>query len=190
MRWLHQLQMRILMLFNRAGAGGHLEDELSFHLERQIAGERRRRHDPRRSALLRPAHLWQSSTPSRTDAINLVMVVLRIHNSRYAHRMPHTVPRPWLRTHRHLRDGTWPWRKCRSLHRRPWRASQAATLCAIPTASSCSTRASTAPPLEHNMRPSIRQLLRLAEVRDRRRADGDGLTVPELQRFCRRRQTP
>ena len=36
MRWLHQLQMRILMLFGRAGAGGHLEDEFSFHLERQI----------------------------------------------------------------------------------------------------------------------------------------------------------
>ncbi|WP_348263448.1 ABC transporter permease [Telmatobacter sp. DSM 110680] len=36
MRWLHQLQMRFLMLFGRAGAGSHLEDELSFHLERQI----------------------------------------------------------------------------------------------------------------------------------------------------------
>jgi predicted permease len=37
MRWLQQLRMRILMLFGRAGAGSHLDDELSFHLERQIA---------------------------------------------------------------------------------------------------------------------------------------------------------
>jgi len=37
MRWLHQLRMRILMMLGRAGAGTHLDDELSFHLERQIA---------------------------------------------------------------------------------------------------------------------------------------------------------
>ena len=36
MRWFQQLRMRILMLFGRAGAASHLDDELSFHLERQI----------------------------------------------------------------------------------------------------------------------------------------------------------
>ena len=37
MRWLTQLRMRILMLFGRNSAATHLDDELSFHLERQIA---------------------------------------------------------------------------------------------------------------------------------------------------------
>jgi predicted permease len=37
MRWLNQLRMRILMLFHRRGAAIGLDDELSFHLDRQIA---------------------------------------------------------------------------------------------------------------------------------------------------------
>jgi len=37
MRWFEQLRMRILMLFDRARAGTRLDDELAYHLERQIA---------------------------------------------------------------------------------------------------------------------------------------------------------
>jgi putative ABC transport system permease protein len=37
MRWLEQLRMRILMLLGRRRAAGQLDDELSFHLDRQIA---------------------------------------------------------------------------------------------------------------------------------------------------------
>jgi len=37
MRWLDKLQMRIAMLFRRDQAGSRLDDELSFHLEQQIA---------------------------------------------------------------------------------------------------------------------------------------------------------
>jgi len=37
MRWLAQLRMRVQMLFLRGKAGARLDDELQFHLERQIA---------------------------------------------------------------------------------------------------------------------------------------------------------
>jgi hypothetical protein len=37
MRWLDQVRMRILMLFRRNRAVTHLDDELQFHLDRQIA---------------------------------------------------------------------------------------------------------------------------------------------------------
>jgi putative ABC transport system permease protein len=37
MRWLEQLRMRIQMLFHRGNAGAHLDDELRFHIEQQIA---------------------------------------------------------------------------------------------------------------------------------------------------------
>ncbi len=37
MRWFDQLRMRILMLFGRKRAATRLDDELSFHLEHQIA---------------------------------------------------------------------------------------------------------------------------------------------------------
>ena len=37
MRWFEQLRMRVLMLFSRDRAATHLNDELSFHLDRQIA---------------------------------------------------------------------------------------------------------------------------------------------------------
>ena len=37
MRWFAQLRMRILMLFGRGNAGTRLDDELSFHIDRQIA---------------------------------------------------------------------------------------------------------------------------------------------------------
>ncbi len=37
MRWLDQLRMRILMLFRRNRAATRLDDELAFHLDRQIA---------------------------------------------------------------------------------------------------------------------------------------------------------
>ena len=37
MRWFEQLRMRTLMLFGRGRATTHLDDELAFHLERQIA---------------------------------------------------------------------------------------------------------------------------------------------------------
>ena len=37
MRWLAQLRMRIQMLFGRGKAAAHLDDELQFHLEQQIA---------------------------------------------------------------------------------------------------------------------------------------------------------
>jgi hypothetical protein len=37
MRWLSQLQMRIRMLFGRANAASSLDEELNFHIERQIA---------------------------------------------------------------------------------------------------------------------------------------------------------
>jgi predicted permease len=37
MRWFEQLRMRILMLFRRERAAIRLDDELSFHLDRQIA---------------------------------------------------------------------------------------------------------------------------------------------------------
>ena len=37
MRWLDQLRMRILMLFHRNRAATRLDDELAFHLDRQIA---------------------------------------------------------------------------------------------------------------------------------------------------------
>jgi putative ABC transport system permease protein len=37
MRWFEQLRVRILMLFNRGRAAAHLNDELAFHLDRQIA---------------------------------------------------------------------------------------------------------------------------------------------------------
>jgi len=37
MRWLAQLRIRIQMLFRRREAGTRLDDELQFHLERQIA---------------------------------------------------------------------------------------------------------------------------------------------------------
>jgi len=36
-RWFAKLRMRILMLFSRGKAGAHLDDELQFHIERQIA---------------------------------------------------------------------------------------------------------------------------------------------------------
>jgi putative ABC transport system permease protein len=36
-RWLSQLQIRMRMLFGRGAADAHLNDELSFHLENQIA---------------------------------------------------------------------------------------------------------------------------------------------------------
>jgi predicted permease len=37
MRWLSQLRMRIQMLFDRGNAEAHLDDELRFHIEQQIA---------------------------------------------------------------------------------------------------------------------------------------------------------
>ncbi len=37
MRWFEQIRMRILMLFGRRHAAAHLNDELEFHLDRQIA---------------------------------------------------------------------------------------------------------------------------------------------------------
>ncbi len=37
MRWFEQLRMRIQMLFGRGRAATHLDDELQFHIERQIA---------------------------------------------------------------------------------------------------------------------------------------------------------
>lgn len=37
MRWLHQLRLRIKMLFQRSAASQRLENELQFHLERQVA---------------------------------------------------------------------------------------------------------------------------------------------------------
>ncbi len=37
MRWFEQLRMRVLMLFSRSHAAAHLNDELAFHLDRQIA---------------------------------------------------------------------------------------------------------------------------------------------------------
>src|ERR1700722_8428213 len=37
MRWFERLRMRILMLFGRRHAANRLDDELSFHLDRQIA---------------------------------------------------------------------------------------------------------------------------------------------------------
>ncbi len=37
MRWFAQLRMRIQMIFGRAKAGARLDDELRFHLDRQIA---------------------------------------------------------------------------------------------------------------------------------------------------------
>jgi putative ABC transport system permease protein len=37
MRWLDQLRMRIQMLFNRGNASAHLDEELRFHIDRQIA---------------------------------------------------------------------------------------------------------------------------------------------------------
>ncbi|HET6170815.1 MAG TPA: ABC transporter permease [Terracidiphilus sp.] len=37
MRWLARLQMQMRMLFSRGGAGTRLDDELQFHLDRQIA---------------------------------------------------------------------------------------------------------------------------------------------------------
>jgi len=37
MRWLHRMAMRMQMLFKRAGAVSRLDEELSFHLEREIA---------------------------------------------------------------------------------------------------------------------------------------------------------
>ena len=37
MRWFEQLRMRILMLLGRRRAAERLDDELSFHLDRQIA---------------------------------------------------------------------------------------------------------------------------------------------------------
>jgi predicted permease len=37
MRWLHQITMRMRMLFTRARASSRLDDELRFHLDRQIA---------------------------------------------------------------------------------------------------------------------------------------------------------
>lgn len=37
MRWMNQLRMQFLMLFRRNRAATHLDDELTFHLDRQIA---------------------------------------------------------------------------------------------------------------------------------------------------------
>ena len=37
MRWLAQLRIRIAMLFNRGKSATRLDDELSFHIERQTA---------------------------------------------------------------------------------------------------------------------------------------------------------
>ena len=37
MRWLSQLRMRFLMLFGRANAAASLDEELRFHIDRQIA---------------------------------------------------------------------------------------------------------------------------------------------------------
>ncbi|HEY6305333.1 MAG TPA: ABC transporter permease [Candidatus Angelobacter sp.] len=37
MRWIHQLAMKVRMLFGRSHAGARLDDELYFHIERQIA---------------------------------------------------------------------------------------------------------------------------------------------------------
>ncbi|HTB98344.1 MAG TPA: ABC transporter permease [Terracidiphilus sp.] len=40
MRWISQLQMRAQMLFGRGRASRHLDDELQFHIDRQIAENR------------------------------------------------------------------------------------------------------------------------------------------------------
>jgi putative ABC transport system permease protein len=40
MRWFDQLRMKMRMLFGRGAEGAHLDDELQFHLERQIAENR------------------------------------------------------------------------------------------------------------------------------------------------------
>jgi putative ABC transport system permease protein len=37
MRWLHKLSMQARMLFHRANEGAHLDDELQFHLDQQVA---------------------------------------------------------------------------------------------------------------------------------------------------------
>jgi hypothetical protein len=37
MRWFHLLAMKVKMLFGRGNAGTRLDEELSFHLEQQIA---------------------------------------------------------------------------------------------------------------------------------------------------------
>ncbi len=37
MRWVHRLMMRVQMLLRRGKAGAQLDEELRFHLDRQIA---------------------------------------------------------------------------------------------------------------------------------------------------------
>ena len=37
MRWLDRLRMKMRTLFGRGAEGSHLDDELQFHLEQQIA---------------------------------------------------------------------------------------------------------------------------------------------------------
>ena len=55
MRWLEQLRMRVLMLFGRHHAANRLDDEIGFHLDRQIAENLAAGMDPReaRAAALR-----------------------------------------------------------------------------------------------------------------------------------------
>ena len=66
MRWLEQLRMRILMLFSRDRAADTLDEELRFHLERQIDENLAAGMSAGRSTLCGTSHLWQSCAAART----------------------------------------------------------------------------------------------------------------------------
>jgi len=51
MRWLHQLGMKVRMIFGRTQAGAQLEDELLFHLDRQAEENRAAGMSPQEARL-------------------------------------------------------------------------------------------------------------------------------------------
>ena len=92
MRWLTQLGMRLQMLFGRGRAGERLDDELRFHIERQIAENVAAGMSARRSPLRRAAHLRQSCPAARPGACEVELARRRAGGSRCPLRDTHPPP--------------------------------------------------------------------------------------------------
>ena len=75
MRLVARIRMALLSLFRRGHASAHLDDELRYHLDRQISENIAAGMSPESSPIRRPPPVRQSRAASRTDAGHLVVVL-------------------------------------------------------------------------------------------------------------------
>ena len=135
MRWLARLRMRIEMIFRRGRAAGRLNDELHFHLERQIAenlAAGMSAEEARYSALRafgNPALLREQARATWSWA----SLESLLRDLRYGFRTLETHSRVFA--DRNSGDGVVHRRRHLALHHRALRSAEAAAVSAIPTGS-------------------------------------------------------